>query len=99
MLLKKGNQTEQGDAQAVKTSVIAAEIARNHTGLHIGSCANLSNLKFKKLTVIKLIVYKEHFYLNIVTTDIAFILISVVNCIIYAQANFYCTSPVPNSVQ
>ena len=32
------------DAQAVKPSVIAAETVRNHTGRHIGSCANLSNL-------------------------------------------------------
>ena len=37
------------DAQAVKTSFIAAEIVRNHTGPHISSCAKLSILLIHKI--------------------------------------------------
>ena len=42
---KKGNKTELRRCAGCKNfSYIAAEIVRNHTGPHIGSCASLSNL-------------------------------------------------------
>ena len=41
---KRETRQNYVDAQAVKTSVIVAEIVRNHTGPRISSCAKLSNL-------------------------------------------------------